>query len=455
MNRLLGNISFAGLLPDSIREDETVSAAAESLDGLLRKTTHSIPNLLIWARLDRQNQRLIPPLARLVEASGGFEPLSGELLELLAWQMHVDFREVAVTSAQLEGMVKNSIPWHRIKGTPASIKNALALFDLTAGLEEDGMDDYWATYQIGLPQIADIETVKLVCRVAYEMHPARCSLYRIYTNVWDIRPGTYSGGIGDSARGKGGGFYSEAAYSFYSGVPVPGLPDGGELIVSFGRLNSAQAALMRHELYMGREKLRGVTVLFGDDIQYSSARYSDSILPFNHGFVRSRLNSRVIGRPVYLIHSWDGAWDRRKWFDLVSIGHVREPFTFARRSTAAIEAVYSESAYSDLNAHYGQPVHVLVDDLPSYSESAYSDHDPLRRTHVVDELFFSARAARTDEPLAAQSACVVSKHTRMGEHKAVAAPFLPAVAGWNGGWDSRFWRSGGGYARITREAAEI
>jgi hypothetical protein len=335
MSSALGDIRFLSLLPESIRGDARLAAAASSLDDMLRRTTAAVPNLLLWTRLDRERQAAVPPLARLIAAGGGLKPLSPELLELLAWQLHVDFREVAKTPAQLEAMVRESIPWHRVKGTPASVKAALALFGLRAELEEDGVGDYWATYQIGLASIPDMETVKLVCRVAYEMHPARCSLYRMYTDVWDVRPGSYSDGR-----------YSEAAYSYYSGVSVPGLPGGGDLIVSFGSLRSAQSMPELTLSYAGRIRERGVLAGIEDDLLYSAARYSETLQTLNHGFVRSRLRSIVIGRPVYRHYTWTGLWDGREWIDMESVSYVRDPLE-AESLRGLAEALWHEMLVPD------------------------------------------------------------------------------------------------------------
>jgi P2-related tail formation protein len=121
----LGTLSFSSLLPASICDDARIRAAAETLDGLLRRTAASIPNLLLFARLDPRNSRAVSPLARLIEAAGGLTPLNTELLEHLAWQFHVDFRDAAATQEQLMSMVLHSIPWHRIKGTPRAVSEGL------------------------------------------------------------------------------------------------------------------------------------------------------------------------------------------------------------------------------------------------------------------------------------------------------------------------------------------
>ena len=145
MNRLQ-DLDFLALLPASIAEDPTIQAAAASLNSVLRNTAQAVPNLLIYARLGGQPvETMLPPLARLTQARGGLKPLSLDELEQLAWQFHVDFRETATTRDQLAAMVRNSIPWHRIKGTPAGIKAALGLFGYTGStIEEDGEGDYWA-----------------------------------------------------------------------------------------------------------------------------------------------------------------------------------------------------------------------------------------------------------------------------------------------------------------------
>ena len=189
MMKYIGQTPLSALLPGSIRDDATVAASAASLDPIRRALAGGIPNILLWSRLDPAPGRLCPPLQRLAELGGGLKALSEAELELLAWQLHVDFREAAATREQLAAMVRSAIPWHRIKGTPASIKQALALFGYSGiRIEEDGTGDHWATWQLGLPEIADEATVRHIVSICNEMQPARCRLWRIYTDVFDRRP---------------------------------------------------------------------------------------------------------------------------------------------------------------------------------------------------------------------------------------------------------------------------
>lgn len=438
--RRLGPTPLVELLAESIRRDPTLAATAGVLDGLLAKTVKAVPNLLLWARLTPSLGLLSPPMQRLVDFAGGLKPLSDAELELLAWQEHVDFWSPSWPRSVREGLVRESTRWHRIKGTPAGMKMAFALFGLDVSIEEDGEGDYWATYQLGLPQIADLETVKQVCEIAYEMHPARCSLYRIYTDVWDTRPGAYDVG-----------FYDEAAYDYYSGVSVPGLPGGGGVIVSFGRKTLSQSTPSLSLLYVGRERARGVLTQFDEDMSYDVARYDETIAVPNHGFVRSRLNSIVIGRPLYRRHTWTGAWDERNWLDLETVGYVRDHFSFVRRSIAAIEGVYDDSVYDSLNSFYEQPVHTLVDNPPRYDDATYNNHDPGRRVLVVDEIFIGLRKSLGNGSLLPESATGSGKITRAGTRGAQTHPVLPPIATWSGAWDSRVWRAGGAFANTTHK----
>ena len=213
----LSDGNLLALLPASISDDPQMRAAAEALAPVLKALSLSIPNLLIFSRLGKQPpDAMSPPLARLTQARGGLKPLSLDELEQLAWQFHVDFREVCTTRDQLAAMVRNSIPWHRIKGTPASIKAALSLCGYSGiSIEEDGTGDDWAAYQLGLSEITGLDDVRRIVTICREMQPVRCRLWRMYTPEYDFRPGVWSGPLPTCA-------WSECWWSNYSGVEVPG-----------------------------------------------------------------------------------------------------------------------------------------------------------------------------------------------------------------------------------------
>jgi len=52
MSRHLHDLVFRQLVPESIRSDSQMAAAADSLSPLLQTIVRAVPNLLIYGRLD-------------------------------------------------------------------------------------------------------------------------------------------------------------------------------------------------------------------------------------------------------------------------------------------------------------------------------------------------------------------------------------------------------------------
>jgi len=298
MNRRLGDISFLDLLPDSIRGDKTIAAAAEALQPLLQAVTHSFPNLLIWARLDPQNARIIAPLQRLVDASGGLKPLSTDLLELLAWQLHVDFREVATTDEQLASMVRGSIPWHRIKGTPAAVREALAMYGVQARPDESGTGRHWAVYELELAQVPRGGTLANIVRVAEEAAPKRCQLRRVY-GLFDRRPI-----ILDRGPAMDFGYLDDD-----SGVwdPETGIKQ------SFGEVTGILADPQpKARPWLGMLEVRPFRAFYIDRAILDQWRLDTPTLK-SHGFVGSSLVSLQSPGIEETKWRWEGPWDHRLW----------------------------------------------------------------------------------------------------------------------------------------------
>lgn len=130
MARRLGVTPFRDLLAHSIAADPTMRVAADALDGMLNAATRAIPNVLLYARLAHDTGfvepvPMLPPLTRLADLSGGLAELPAELLDLLAWQLHVEGYEAAVNvQAKLE-LISGSLVLHRRRGTPWAVRNGL------------------------------------------------------------------------------------------------------------------------------------------------------------------------------------------------------------------------------------------------------------------------------------------------------------------------------------------
>ena len=281
----LGDLLFNKLLPQTLAEDPSFSAAGSAVESVFRGVVSSTPNLLLWHRLaltaGRTVPGMLPPIQRVADTTGRLAPLSEAELELLAWQLHVDFREVARTPEQLAEMVRQSIPWHRIKGTPASIKAALALFGISASIEEDGEGANWATYQLNLHNVDTVEGVRLAHRVANEMAPVRCRLRRVYNDLYDDRFIIWT------RRSAWSRFY----WSFCSGVRDP---ETG-VIVSLGGRHAALGELGEPRGFAVIESCGGLLVRYVRSWIWGYSRWSDKYPP-SCGFVHGQLGTHLIER---------------------------------------------------------------------------------------------------------------------------------------------------------------
>ena len=101
MARDLFNLSLADITPESIKHDKIISAVTNSLDPELNSASHDISEAFIISRIDE-----LPEI----------------LIDLLAWQWHVDYYEPDLSLEVKRNLVKSSISWHRIKGTPQAVE---------------------------------------------------------------------------------------------------------------------------------------------------------------------------------------------------------------------------------------------------------------------------------------------------------------------------------------------
>ena len=101
MSKDLQSVSLLDILPPNLLADKQIYAAARALDDELQKITAATRNALLLPRLDE---------------------LSEEVIDLLAWQWHVDFYEPSMSIDTKRRLVCESIAQHRIKGTKAAVE---------------------------------------------------------------------------------------------------------------------------------------------------------------------------------------------------------------------------------------------------------------------------------------------------------------------------------------------
>jgi len=97
----LENLRLEDIAPDSIKIPD-VLAFFNALDPELQKITQDVSEVLLMTRIDE---------------------LPEELVDLLAWQFHVDFYEpLGLDLNKKRALVKKSLIWHRYRGTKYAVE---------------------------------------------------------------------------------------------------------------------------------------------------------------------------------------------------------------------------------------------------------------------------------------------------------------------------------------------
>lgn len=99
------DVKLIDLVPPNLRSDKQVQAAAEALDQELQAVTQAISETILMGRLNE---------------------LPEEVIDLLAWQFHVDFYEPTMSLTEKRGMILQSIDWHKRLGTPAVVQEMVS-----------------------------------------------------------------------------------------------------------------------------------------------------------------------------------------------------------------------------------------------------------------------------------------------------------------------------------------
>ncbi|MBO8136811.1 MAG: phage tail protein I [Desulfotomaculum sp.] len=113
------NISLLDILPESLIKDPDVKALAQAIDPELQAISSVIVECILLTRIDE---------------------LPEEVVDVLALQFHVDFYEPDLPLKQKRELVKNSISWHKRKGTPSAVE------ELVTAIFGDGEVQEWFEY---------------------------------------------------------------------------------------------------------------------------------------------------------------------------------------------------------------------------------------------------------------------------------------------------------------------
>lgn len=98
------NVSVLDLLPPNLKQDPDMIAASKAVDNEFILVVNETKNCIILPRIDE---------------------LGSDLVDLLAWELHVDFYDPTLTLEIRRQLVKNSSKWHMRKGTPAAVEELI------------------------------------------------------------------------------------------------------------------------------------------------------------------------------------------------------------------------------------------------------------------------------------------------------------------------------------------
>ncbi|AKL95025.1 putative phage tail protein [Clostridium aceticum] len=128
------NIKLIDILPPNFKNDPDILAASKALDDEFVLLIDEVKNCILLPRIDE---------------------LGSELIDLLAWELHVDFYDTSLSLEKRRQLVKNSLKWHKRKGTPSAVEEVITTAFDNAWIEE------WLEYG-GEPYHFRIKTEALI-----------------------------------------------------------------------------------------------------------------------------------------------------------------------------------------------------------------------------------------------------------------------------------------------------
>lgn len=131
------------LLPYSLRQDPVLVAIAEAVEIQLNQAYQEAEDIYNLVDIDKMPEAL---------------------LDLLAYEKHVDFYEVGLPVEQKRELVKASIKWHRKKGTRGAIEDVVSIIYKNAQVFEwfeYGGEEYRFKIEVEEPFIANEDMKRL------------------------------------------------------------------------------------------------------------------------------------------------------------------------------------------------------------------------------------------------------------------------------------------------------
>ncbi|WP_312117968.1 phage tail protein I [Brevibacillus reuszeri] len=132
----LFDISLLDIMPDSLKQDPDMVAMAKAFTPEIQTLSQETLLCLLESQI---------------------EHVSSDLIDHLAYERHVDFYDAELPLEVRRLLVKNSLAWHRHKGTPWAVEQLVSTVFQNSVVRE------WFEYE-GLPHHFRIETEQLEFR---------------------------------------------------------------------------------------------------------------------------------------------------------------------------------------------------------------------------------------------------------------------------------------------------
>ena len=234
MAKEIYDLKLEDIAPENINSDETVKAifAALNPEGIL--ISDSISEALILSRIDY---------------------LSEDILDLLAFQFHVDFYDLAATLDMKREAVKGSVIWHMKKGTEWAILKALSMIGIEGEFlhwKDTGDEPY--TFRIKAKITGDFyrtqgrdKIIESIRRAVMESKSARSYFKGLDTSIEFHDDMNIYAGLFDALTG----------FQIISLARIP-APDDSRLYAGIAsglqgeeRINLAHESDRKHDIYAG------------------------------------------------------------------------------------------------------------------------------------------------------------------------------------------------------------
>ncbi|GHT94041.1 hypothetical protein FACS1894122_10260 [Alphaproteobacteria bacterium] len=310
---------------------------------------------------------LLPPnstksernIAKAIDYKGNADALAGFKFneigagDVLNWEYSLG----QINIDDFQERVLKGLEFHRIRGTPKSLRSALSWYGFTdVFIEEESPGTHFAEFQIGLNEVPNGFGVDAIVSVAELAAPLRSQLRRIYNSLYDVRRFVLDGS-------KFGDFLSDD-----SGVRL--CDDEPKL--SFGRQNFDIARLpeVALEQYNLQEHFNAAKNI--DTYRLDFANLDDAPID-------------AVNRGSVLVHV-RYAWNTES-FEIFP-GELLRPNIFAKALV-----VLSESVFGDTNSCLSGGYEKIIEEPFVLSFNLLSENKNTIEKVLVEERFFREKAS--------------------------------------------------------------